>query len=79
VGGLNAEKYSLVKMNVENEVKDTVLKTLPAITSPTVSRLSDGDYAIETIVVKDKIGNLIVNLMNRGAKGILVQDVEVVV
>ena len=78
-GGLNAEKYSLLKMNVTEINIAIILETLPAITAPTINKLSSGDYAIETVVFLDEIGNLIVGLMKNEASGILVQNVEVVI
>lgn len=78
-GGLRAEKYNLLKMNVKEEAKISVLKILPAIMAPTVNRLSSGDYAIETVILKNEVSNLIIALKAAGGSGILVSDIAIVI
>lgn len=78
VGALKSEKYQLVKMNVSAEKKNSILKMLPALRSPTVNNLADGSYAIETVVEKDNLMNLLVSLQLAGAVDILVSDINII-
>ncbi|GBC86944.1 ATP phosphoribosyltransferase [bacterium HR12] len=48
-----------------------VLEALPAMKSPTVSRLQEGGYAVETVAEKRKVNTLIPLLKARGATDIL--------
>jgi ATP phosphoribosyltransferase len=61
-----------LKMNVEKTNLDAVLKILPAITSPTVSYLSDERWvALETILDEKEVRRLIPLLRRAGAVGII--------
>jgi ATP phosphoribosyltransferase len=72
VGALAARGKVLVKLNVTEENLDKVLEILPAMKSPTVSRLSDEhDFAVETVVEKGRINTLIPQLKERGATDII--------
>jgi len=51
--------------------RDAVLEILPALRSPTVSPLADGGFAIETVVEKKSLAELIPRLKESGATGIL--------
>lgn len=77
-GGLRAGKYRLMKMNVDKEVLADVLPLLPSLKAPTVNKLSNNNYAIETVVPKNKVGNLMINLRGKGVNGILVQEVDLI-
>ena len=77
-GGLAAEKYQLLKMNVTSKAKQAVLAELPSLRSPTVSSLADNSFAIEVIVKKEELAELIVKLLQLGATGIIAQEVEIV-
>jgi len=70
-GTLEARGKTLVKLNVAESSYDTVLKVLPAAKSPTVAKLADGGYAIETVVEKRNINVLIPALKDAGATDIL--------
>jgi len=49
-----------------------VIALLPALKSPTVSKLSGEDgYAVETVVSKSGINTLIPDLVDAGATGII--------
>jgi ATP phosphoribosyltransferase len=62
----------LVKLNVEEANLQTVIGLLPALKSPTVSKLFGEDgYAVETVVAKSDINVLIPALKDAGATGIL--------
>lgn len=78
VGGLEASRLRLLKMNVSKETLAEVLQILPALEAPTVNQLSNGDLAVETIVGKDVVANLIVKLKGRGVNGILSQEIEII-
>ena len=59
-------------MNVEESSLDTVIGLLPALRSPTVSKLfGEEGYAVETVVAKSEINTLIPALRDAGATGII--------
>ena len=70
-GTLEARGKTLVKLNVSDEHFAAVLATMPAAKSPTVSKLADGGFAIETVVEKRTINTLIPALKDAGATDIL--------
>lgn len=71
-GVLAARGRVLVKLNVEGSDLEKVLAILPAMKSPTVSKLSSGDsYAVETVIEKRRINVLIPQLKERGASDIV--------
>ena len=75
LGALNAEKYLLIKMNVEKRFYGRIINSIPALKSPTVSRLLRGGYAIEAVVKKDSIADLIILLCRKGATDVLTTDI----
>ncbi len=71
-GVLEARGRVLVKLNVDGPNLDAVIELLPALRSPTVSKLfSEDAYAVEAVVAKSEINILIPALKHRGATGIL--------
>lgn len=78
LGGLRANDYQLVKMNVEAGIKDKILAILPALGTPTISSRFGGSFAIETVVSKNEIADLIIKLRVFGATGILAQDINII-
>jgi ATP phosphoribosyltransferase len=71
-GTLEARGRVLVKLNVSSEHLDVVISLLPALKSPTVSKLfGEGGYAVETVVPKSEINTLIPALKDHGATGII--------
>ncbi|MGQ0825807.1 MAG: ATP phosphoribosyltransferase [Actinomycetota bacterium] len=71
-GALEARGRVLVKLNVEEANLRAVIDLLPALKSPTVSKLYGEDgYAVETVVAKNDINVLIPALKEQGATGIL--------
>jgi ATP phosphoribosyltransferase len=71
-GALEARGRVLVKLNVEEARLDDVIALLPALRSPTVSKLAgSGAYAVETVVAKAEINTLIPALKDHGATGII--------
>jgi ATP phosphoribosyltransferase len=72
-GALEARGKVLVKLNVGDDDFERVVALLPALKSPTVSKLfgEAGGYAIETVVEKSRINTLIPALKDAGASDIL--------
>jgi ATP phosphoribosyltransferase len=71
-GALEARGRVLLKLNVDSANLDAVIALLPALKSPTVSKLSGEDgYAVETVVSKSEINILIPDLKDAGAAGII--------
>jgi len=71
-GALEARGRVLVKLNVEESNLSAVIDLLPALKSPTVSKLFGEDgYAVEGVVAKNDINTLIPALKDAGATGIL--------
>jgi ATP phosphoribosyltransferase len=71
-GALEARGRVLMKLNVEEAALDAVIALLPALKSPTVSKLFGEDgYAVETVVAKAQINILIPALKDAGATGII--------
>jgi ATP phosphoribosyltransferase len=71
-GVMEARGKVLVKLNCPENCIDAVIAVLPAMKSPTVSKLfGDGGYAIETVVAKNTINTLIPALKDAGASDIL--------
>ena len=71
-GALEARGRVLIKLNVDAANLDAVIALLPALKSPTVSKLFGEDgFAVETVVAKSEINTLIPELLERGAAGII--------
>jgi ATP phosphoribosyltransferase len=75
-GALEARGRVLLKLNVDEANLDAVIDLLPALKSPTVSKLfgpdtSEPGFAVETVVAKSEINTLIPELLELGANGII--------
>jgi ATP phosphoribosyltransferase len=71
-GALEARGRVLVKLNVDEANLAAVIALLPALKSPTVSKLfGDDAFAVETVVAKSEINTLIPDLKDAGATGII--------
>lgn len=71
-GALRARGHVLLKLNVEADDLDGVLDVLPAMASPTVMYLASGQArALETVVPKKGVNELIPALRAAGARDIL--------
>jgi ATP phosphoribosyltransferase len=71
-GALEARGRVLIKLNVDEANLDAVIDLLPALKSPTVSKLfGDDAYAVETVVAKSEINTLIPALKEHGAMDII--------
>jgi len=67
----------LLKFNIEKNKLDEVLKILPSLKSPTINDLADSQYAaVETVVQKSQISNLIPELKKRGGTDIIESDIK---
>ncbi len=71
-GSLEARGRVLVKLNVDEANLQSVIGLLPALKSPTVSKLFGEDaFAVETVVAKSAINTLIPALKESGATDII--------
>ena len=71
-GALKAENMVGLKMNVPEDKVGDVMEILPSLNAPTVSHLYQSKWlAIEVVVDKDQVRELIPALMKRGAEGII--------
>ncbi len=71
-GALNASRKVGLKMNAQKKHIPAILKKLPAIKKPTISRLSTKNwYALETIIDKKEAKEIIPELKKLGASGIV--------
>jgi len=69
---LEADKWVGLKLNTRTENKDKNLSALPALRKPTISPLSEeGWVAIETIVEEKVVREIIPDLRDNGAEGII--------
>jgi ATP phosphoribosyltransferase len=71
LGALRAEGKVLIKLNVAADRLDDVLAVVPSMKAPTVAQLSEGGFAIETVVEKRGVNRLIPDLKAAGATDIL--------
>ncbi len=71
-GALNADRLVGLKMNVPEENIEKVVKVLPALTSPTVSKLFNTKwFSVETVIHESVARDLIPELISEGADGII--------
>ena len=71
LGALRAEGRVLIKLNVGEGELQKVLEVVPSMKAPTVSPLSEGGYAVETVAEKRAVNTLIPQLKAAGATDIL--------
>ena len=71
-GALKADNMVGLKMNVPEDKVGDVMEVLPSLNAPTVAHLYQSKWlAIEVVVNKDIVRDLIPALMKRGAEGII--------
>lgn len=71
-GALEAETKVGLKMNIKRNNLDHLLRTLPALKNPTISRLALEDWvAVETIIDEHVVREIIPMLKNAGAADII--------
>lgn len=74
---LKARQSKYVLMNVPNDSLDTILTILPGMRSPTVLPLAEkGWSSVHTVINKDTFWEVIDELKQAGAEGILVCPIE---
>ncbi len=74
---LKARKSNYILMNAPNDKIETLVKLLPGMRSPTVLPLAEkGWSSIHTVVDKNKFWEVIAELKNNGAEGILVVPID---
>ncbi|MBF0425812.1 MAG: ATP phosphoribosyltransferase [Magnetococcales bacterium] len=77
---LAARHHVILKMNVPENQADAIVKALPSLRAPTVSHLYRTDWvAVETVVNRSLVRDLIPKLKGLGAEGILEYDLQKVV
>jgi ATP phosphoribosyltransferase len=74
---LQARQSKYVLLNAPNDRLDAVLKLLPGMRSPTVLPLAEAGWSsVHTVINKDKFWEVIDELKQAGAEGILVCPIE---
>ena len=71
-GALTARDMVGLKMNLPDDKRDAVLEKLPSLRKPTVSRLAqDGWVALEVVLTELQARDMIPQLKELGAEGII--------
>ncbi len=79
-GALCAEKLVGLKMNAPQNAMDTIMESLPSLTSPTVAHLYNSDWlSIEIVVDQSTVRDLIPRLKALGAEGVIEYSLNKVV
>jgi ATP phosphoribosyltransferase len=78
-GVLDARGKVLLKLNVDDEHREAVLAVLPSMKSPTVSPLSGGGYAVESVIEKRTVNLVIPALREAGATDLLEMAISKIV
>ncbi|NAS13615.1 ATP phosphoribosyltransferase [Poritiphilus flavus] len=74
---LTARQSKYVLMNAPNDSLDQIIKILPGMRSPTVLPLAEAGWSsVHTVINKDKFWEVLDELRNAGAEGILVCPIE---
>ncbi len=72
LGAIDAQNRVLIKLNVPEKRLETIIRLLPTMKAPSVSKLYNTDYyAVESVVAKEQINELIPKLKQYGAEDIL--------
>ena len=71
-GALRAEKMVGLKMNVPGNKLKNIVAILPSLNAPTIANLYNSDWlSVETVVEESQVRELIPQLIQRGAEGII--------
>jgi len=71
-GALIGEKMVGVKMNVPQNRMEEIIELLPSLNAPTVASLYQSDwFSVEVVVSKETVRELIPQLLEHGAEGII--------
>ena len=74
---LQARQSKYVLLNAPNHKLNAIIALLPGMRSPTVLPLAEeGWSSVHTVINKDKFWDVIDNLKQAGAEGILVCEIE---
>ncbi len=75
---LKAKRKKLLMMNVPDKVLKDVLSALPAMSGPTISKVESAEPMWEVMVAvdEDDVSKVILEVKKRGARDILVLDIE---
>jgi ATP phosphoribosyltransferase len=77
---LLARQKIALKMNVSETKLDQIIELLPSLHAPTVSQLSDtGWVALETVIDRHLVRDLLPRLRENGAEGILEYDLRKII
>nr|CRH07010.1 ATP phosphoribosyltransferase [Candidatus Magnetococcus massalia] len=77
---LKARLKAMIKLNVSDDNLEAVCQLLPSLHAPTVNRLNaKGWNAVETVVDRKAIRDLVPKLVSAGAEGIVEYDLKKVV
>lgn len=72
LGAIDAQNRVLIKLNVPKRKLKEIIAILPTMKAPSVAKLFDTDYyAVESVVAKEQINELIPKLKQHGAEDIL--------
>ncbi|PIE74846.1 MAG: ATP phosphoribosyltransferase [Deltaproteobacteria bacterium] len=76
-GILTAREYVIVEYDIEKKFLEKAVSITPGIESPTVSPLSkEGWIAVKSMVLKKNVNNMMDELADLGARGIIVSDIR---
>ncbi len=79
-GAIDAEKRVLIKLNIPEKKLADVINILPTMKAPSVSKLYNTNYyAVESVVDKEQINELIPKLKRLGAEDILELSINKIV
>ena len=71
-GALRAENMVGLKMNIPKERLAEIIPLLPSITSPTIANLFQSDWvSVEVMIHNERVRELIPQLIEKGAEGII--------
>jgi len=74
---LKAKNFKYILLNAPNEKLEAIIKVLPGMKSPTVLPLVHGDWSsVHSVVNENDFWNVIDQLRENGAEGILVVPIE---
>lgn len=80
LGAIDAQNRALIKMNVPENKLEEIIKILPTMKAPSVAKLYNADYyAVESVVAKEQINELIPKLKQHGAEDILELSISKIV
>ncbi len=72
LGAIDAQNRVLIKLNVPEKGLATIIGLLPTMKAPSISKLYNTDYyAVESVVAKGQVNELIPKLKQHGAEDIL--------